>query len=259
MPTRPATTVMKPWLRGATALLGLGGLGSGGVAVFITHVEAGPVGLLAVGLILLLIGISGRLPNRIKIGDNEAAWDAVQDFVEDLADRTPEDRQPELIESLSELAEAAPKAAAAGLNAVAYHQLVVKMIYDAFVDLPELAPGHVSGGPKVEDRGYDMVVQAADRTAIVEIKYAPRGISVAAVNQAVALQRAAVQGAGTAVSALVVIPEPLTSDARALLSATPYIYVVVVRGTQDRQRLLPALRSALGLASNDQDERYFGP
>jgi hypothetical protein len=259
MPRRPATTVINPWLRSATALLGLAGLASGGTAVFVTHVEAGPVGLLAVGLILLLIAISGRLPNRIKIGDNEAAWDAVQEFVEDVADRTPGDKQPELIESLNELAEAAPQAAAAGLNAVAYRQLVVKMIYDAFADLPELAPGHVSGGPKLDDRGYDMVVEAADRTVLVEIKHATKWISLAAVSQAVALQASAAQGSGTPVSVLVVIPEPLTSDARTVLSAMPHIYVVVVRGARDRSRLMAALRSALRVTGADHNARYFGP
>jgi hypothetical protein len=214
---------------------------------------------LAVGLILLLVAISGRLPNRIKIGDDEVAWDAVQVFVQEVADDTPGDKQPELIDALNELAEAAPQAAAAGLNAVAYRQLVVKMIYDAFVNLPELAPGSVSGGPKLDDRGYDMVVQAADRTVLVEIKHGTRWISLAAVSQAVALYGAAAERAHAPVIALLVIPEPLTSDARTGLMATPSIYVVVIRGAQDRSRMETALRSALGLASNDRNERYFGP
>ncbi len=63
--------------------LGLIGLGAGGVAVFVTHLEAGPVALLVVGFLFLLIGMSGRMPSRLKIGDNEAAWEeAVQVFVE---------------------------------------------------------------------------------------------------------------------------------------------------------------------------------
>lgn len=55
--------------------MGVAGLGAGGVAVFVTKLEAGPVALLAVGFLFLVVGMSGRLPNRLKIGESEAAWD----------------------------------------------------------------------------------------------------------------------------------------------------------------------------------------
>jgi hypothetical protein len=63
--------------------LGVAGLGAGGVAVFLTHVEAGPVALLAVGLIFMIVALSGRIPSRLKIGENEAEWqDAAGEVIE---------------------------------------------------------------------------------------------------------------------------------------------------------------------------------
>ena len=61
--------------RAVAVALGVAGLGAGGVAVFVTKLEAGPVALLAVGFLFLVVGMSGRLPNRLKIGESEAAWD----------------------------------------------------------------------------------------------------------------------------------------------------------------------------------------
>lgn len=68
----------------------MAGLGSGGAAVFLTHVEAGPVALIAAGFLLLVIGASGQLPNRLKIGDNEAEWGSLARFVRETAETTAE-------------------------------------------------------------------------------------------------------------------------------------------------------------------------
>jgi len=87
--------------------LGLVGLGSGGVAVFVTHLEAGPVALLAVGLVLLLVAAGGRLPSRLKVGDSEATWDAVEEFVERVAEGVSPDQRPELVDALNDLRRAA--------------------------------------------------------------------------------------------------------------------------------------------------------
>ena len=61
---------------------GIAGLGAGAVAVFVTHLEAGPVALLAVGLIFMIFGLAGTLPTRLKVGDNEAAWELERQAVE---------------------------------------------------------------------------------------------------------------------------------------------------------------------------------
>jgi hypothetical protein len=78
------------WYRIGAAILGLVGLGSGGVAVFLTHVEAGPVALITAGFLLLLIGMSGQLPSRLKIGDNEAEWNSLIRIVRETAETTAE-------------------------------------------------------------------------------------------------------------------------------------------------------------------------
>jgi hypothetical protein len=60
--------------RWAAFILGLLGMAAGGLAAFRAHLEAPPVALLAGGLILVLIGLGGTMPTRLKIGDNEAEW-----------------------------------------------------------------------------------------------------------------------------------------------------------------------------------------
>jgi hypothetical protein len=74
---RPGNNLSTPSLVTAYAL-GIASLGAGGVAVFITHVEAGPVALLFVGLIFMIVALSGRLPTRLKLGENEAEWQRLQ-------------------------------------------------------------------------------------------------------------------------------------------------------------------------------------
>ena len=110
--------------------LGLVGLGFGGVAVFVTQLEAGPVALLAVGLVLLLVGVGGRLPSRLKVGENEAAWEAVEGFVSRVADEVPIEQAPQLVEALNRLAAAAPSVAAAGLGVVTERMTYERMVRD---------------------------------------------------------------------------------------------------------------------------------
>src|ERR1700722_4583724 len=70
---RSATRLGRP-SRWAAFILGLAGMGAGGLAAFKAHLEAPPVALLAVGLILAIVGLAGVLPTRLKIGDNEAEF-----------------------------------------------------------------------------------------------------------------------------------------------------------------------------------------
>lgn len=136
---RPLTVPINAWWRACIVALGLAALGSGGVAVFVTHLEAGPVALLAVGLVLLLVGAGGRLPSRLKVGDNEAAWEAVEEFVSRVAEDVPSEQTPQLVNALNELAEVAPSAAAAGLGAVTeritYEQMVKEMLTEAVQEI----------------------------------------------------------------------------------------------------------------------------
>jgi hypothetical protein len=71
----------------------------------------------------------GDVPNRLKMGENEAAWEAVQDYVEQtVADASPEE-QPEEIRRLSELAAVAPQAAGPALEQAAYEQYAERAIH----------------------------------------------------------------------------------------------------------------------------------
>jgi hypothetical protein len=125
-------------------VLGLIGLGSGGAAVFITQLAAGPVALLAVGLVLLLVGLGGRLPSRLKFGDNEAAWDAVETFVERAAENASPADRPGLALLLGDLAQAAPAVAAPALSAFAYEDMILGMLKEAALDLARSQDAAVS-------------------------------------------------------------------------------------------------------------------
>lgn len=121
-----ATNKLGTASRLAAFALGITGLGAGTVAVFVTHLEAGPVALLAVGLIFMIVGLAGTLPTRLKVGDNEAAWEierqAVETFVERVAEVTPVANQREFLGALGDLVEGAPEVAARGISAFAYEQ-----------------------------------------------------------------------------------------------------------------------------------------
>jgi hypothetical protein len=129
------------WWRACAATIGLAALGLGGLAVFVTHVEAGPVALLAVGLVLLIVGAGGRLPSRLKVGENEAAWEAaIEDFATRVVDEAPSKQAPQLAAALSELAEAVPSATAAErlgalTGRVAYEQMVADLLAEAVQEI----------------------------------------------------------------------------------------------------------------------------
>jgi len=173
------------WSRVGTTTIGLAGLGSGAVAVFVTHLEAGPVGLLAAGFLLFMIGVGGRMPSRLKVGDNEAEWqeerEAVQEFVERVAVDSQEGRRADLVSALDELAMAAPGVANPALSAMAYEALVL----EAIAELSRESEGKISqsgfisvGPPPGPDSQADAILEAADGTKIaVEIKGYRSGLS----------------------------------------------------------------------------------
>lgn len=81
---------IQPWARWVAGFLGAAGVGSGGVAVFLTHVEAGPVALIAGGVLFLFLALGGVMPTRLKIGDNEAEWQEIADSVANIQRQVPE-------------------------------------------------------------------------------------------------------------------------------------------------------------------------
>jgi hypothetical protein len=76
--------------------------------------------------------MSGRLPSRLKLGDNEAEWqeerEAVQEFVERVAVDSAKSKNADLISALDKLAQAAPEVANPALSAMAYEALVMETI-----------------------------------------------------------------------------------------------------------------------------------
>ena len=104
----PIPLTINCWWRTVVILLGLAALGAGGLAVFVTRLEAGPVALLAVGFLFLIIGISGRLPNRLKVGENEAEWNAVAQAFEQVVRAVPPDKLPEVKDAVEDLALESP-------------------------------------------------------------------------------------------------------------------------------------------------------
>jgi hypothetical protein len=81
---------VQPWARWVAGFAGAAGCGSGGVAVFLTHLEAGPVALIAGGVLFLLLALGGVLPTRLKIGDNEAEWQEVAESVASIQRQVPQ-------------------------------------------------------------------------------------------------------------------------------------------------------------------------
>jgi tetratricopeptide (TPR) repeat protein len=87
---RREAIVIASWARWLAGILGLGGLGTGGAAVFLTHVEAGPVALIGAGVLFLFLALGGVLPTRVRVGDAEAEFHRqVRQSVERIEQRTP--------------------------------------------------------------------------------------------------------------------------------------------------------------------------
>jgi hypothetical protein len=233
-------------------VLGLIGLGAGGVAVFVTHVEAGPVALLIIGLVFLLIGMGGRMPTRIKVGDNEAAWEAVQEFVERVTEEIPAESRREVLDAIGDLAQAAPELASPVLQGLTYEALIASMIDEILVTIPADKLGQASV-QIASTPGFDIWLKTSDRDVGVEVRYSSKLVPSAVIEQLSA--RLIDPGISYRYfTFLLVTRTPLTAAAAALLTKQENIYVVVVEGAMNRERLRTALWNALGL---EQTGHYF--
>ena len=240
--------------RVAAFALGIAGLGAGAVAVFVTHLEAGPVALLAVGLIFMIVGLAGTLPTRLKVGDNEAAWEierqAVETFVERVAEVTPVANQREFLGALGDLAEDAPEVAARGISAFAYEQQLRAELEEVVRDLEHSFP---DGQP------VDFVTEVtADRQMVDAIIQGPTGRLVA-VEAKLSVQRLAPswidlihqsffdksRASDDFAALLLVTRTPLTRALAERLKEYPDIRHVLFRGPEDRGALKRALREML--------------
>lgn len=123
--------VLPLWARLVSAALGAGELAAGGAAVFVTDSEAGPVALLVLGTMSLIVAASGRLPSRLKFGDNEVEMAAAEEIVADLASVVSDTDRAMLISRLNGLSIAAPEVSAAGFRALGYETLVGDLLRTA--------------------------------------------------------------------------------------------------------------------------------
>lgn len=226
--------------------LGVAGLGAGGVAVFITHVEAGPVALLAVGLIFMIIALSGRLPTRLKIGENEAEWQEVAgEVIETAIEASPPSAKAQLANQLGELAEVAPRAAAPALSGLAYEQSIRQIIEQAVNKIP--AVERLLTWVMLEEVGeFDFAIQATgNRFILVEVKASPRlSMSQAAMIIAKShFYREAYPDRKTGV--LLISRYSPSAGVRAMFMQNPFSAYVVVREREDEDTLIGAINGLL--------------
>jgi hypothetical protein len=256
VPKRATSAVKKLSMPGrVTAFaLGLAGLGAGAVAVFVTHLEAGPVALLAVGLIFMIVGLAGTLPNRLRVGDNEAAWEverqAVGTFVERVAEDIPVANQRDFLGALGDLAEDAPEVAARGISAVGYETTMLREIESV---VSEMNASYRGAGPL----GYSMQLTGG-RDLVDAIVQGPTGHRVA-IEARISTKTVAPVWIDLLHQRL--FGEPRTSepvDGLLLITRTPltprieesiqrYLEIrhVLFRGPEDREALKLALRAFL--------------
>lgn len=96
------------FVRLVLALLGVAGLVSGTVGVFVVNRDFGPIALLVIGALLLLVGGFGWLP-RLKWNDKEVDFTAaarVGNIVADHAENLPQSEVDGLINELSNVSPA---------------------------------------------------------------------------------------------------------------------------------------------------------
>jgi hypothetical protein len=245
---RPVDMRIKGWRQLLVVALGLVGLGSGGAAVFITQLEAGPVALLAVGLVLFLVGLGGRLPSRLKMGENEISWPAIrgmQDFAVRYVEDAPQHESAEVADALGDLAEVAPQIAAPALGALAFLNLVYALLSDVLTQLNRDLPGPVYRYEPGGALGCDGVIVAPSGTEIaVEIKASAKAVA------AMTLMRPRFNLETGRVSGILLIThDPLPALADQLLASLPGPALsVVVRGQEDEQLLSAAVVQVLYLA-----------
>jgi hypothetical protein len=247
------------WWRSAAGLLGLAGLLSGGTAIFVTHVEAGPVALVAAGLVFALIAMSGRMPSALKYGDAAASFEqTIEEFVMAVAE-IPGQETPELVNALENLAMVAPRAAAAGLSAVSnrasYDQLIKTVLMDIASELPPTPTAGTSAETRsLRDLGVDFKIRYRDQLVLADIRYSQTPIALQVVRDArsQAAQASALVSGTPNLQLLLITNQPLSKAAQDEIDAarpgvSAALIHVLVRGADDSAKLELAVRRALGL------------
>jgi hypothetical protein len=226
--------------------LGIASLGAGGVAVFTTHVEAGPVALLFVGLIFMIVALSGRLPTRLRIGESEAEWqDVAGAIIETAVDASPPSVKAEIVPQLEELVEVAPRAAAPALSGFLYESSIEATIARTASTLPEVE--QVRTRVMVDRVGeFDLAIEATrNRLILVEIKsvLALASSRIAGIfGRARAYREAHPE---LRVGLLLVTRYELSASAGLMFAQDPDAACIMFRGQEDEGALIGAINGLL--------------
>jgi hypothetical protein len=240
---------LKKWARWIAGLVGAASLSAGAVAAFTRSLEAPPVGLMAIGTIFLLIGLAGVMPTRLKIGDNEAEWQAVvegyRELVDEVVDDSPPARQQLIVERLASVD---PPAAYSAMTGLTYERTILGMLKE----IVEGRGDHFASIPAFTNDStildYDALITRADgkRRTLVEIKRTRPSMTaewvddlhrrlIAPINYQLGIQML-----------LLIVDQPLPLATQKRLNAFAQIRYIVCGGRHDIQLLHIAVESVIG-------------
>ena len=247
-PTTRKAIPLKRLPRWALGLVGTVGMAAGSVAVFTRDVEAGPVAMMGIGGIFFLLGISGVLPTRLKVGDYESEWmEEVGEQLAAVTELVPTEAHEELLSVLRRLSLVLPEAATPAMAGLAYEELVSHLLELALASINE-------GGETFElersvarqDSRFDAVVRNGARVAVgVEIKAYTKPLGPTMIRR-LADQAATWEPQTERKRVLLVTRAPLVGAARRALSEGDGILDhVAVAGFEDLAPLIQGLRRSL--------------
>jgi hypothetical protein len=126
------------------AVFGAAGLVFGTLGVFIVERDWGPIALLIIGTLLMLVGISGRIPS-VKWQDNEVTWPTEEAIATAMVEVIESGSSDEQRETLSRLSSFAPTVSAAALRAIDFETRLLDDLREALPKGVSLAPGVTVG------------------------------------------------------------------------------------------------------------------
>jgi hypothetical protein len=247
-PLRGAIELRRP-MRWAALALGLAGLGSGGASVFITHLEAGPVALLAVGLILALVGLSGVLPTRLKVGDNEAEWmqerAAVAGILKDQAASAPAEDREKVEDLVDRVAAVAPEVAGPAISVFDGERSILNLLREVVVT-DDIQFSVIRAGKSGRRYEWDGIIDLAPdsdtrrsraRRILIEIKWDVRSYAIfrETIGKAIAYARDFPQYEVALL--LIVAQAPSRSWGTMVSESPPGVYLSSTEKTELRVRL----------------------
>ncbi|MEU7062912.1 hypothetical protein [Streptomyces sp. NPDC046161] len=139
---------------------------TGGVAVFIAMTEAGPAALIVVGSLPLVAAIMGLQIKEIGLAEGTLTWPDLSDLGDQIRNAdTPEDALNVASAATTVAPEVQRNTEIRELSHVAYEQVITDRLVSIF------GPAAVRGSSGPHDRGFDIMVTIAGKTAGIETKF----------------------------------------------------------------------------------------